>query len=85
MGCVFHVVCEIFVLEPSIRQPDLFLTYRGAPVWKRLIDHPLTSDERVSLIAEIFSNRDETEIVKNLRGEDAQFFVDVIDQVIYPK
>ena len=63
---------------------DLFLTCSGTPAWKRLINRPLTSKERISLITDIFSDRDETEIVKNLSGEDARSFVDVIDQVIPP-
>ena len=44
----------------------------GIPAWKRLIDRPLPKDERISLIADIFSDRDETEAVKCLRGGDAQ-------------
>jgi hypothetical protein len=56
----------------------------GAPLWKRLIDRSLTSDERTILITDIFSNRDETEMVKHLHGDDAQSFVDVMDQVIPP-
>ena len=58
--------------------------HSGTPAWKRLIDHPLTPDVRISLIADIFSDRDETETVRRLRGDDAQSFVDVIDQVIPP-
>ena len=54
----------------------------GIPAWKRLIDRPLPKDERISLIADIFSDRDETEAVKCLRGGDAQSFVDVIDEVL---
>jgi hypothetical protein len=54
----------------------------GTPIWKRLVDCPLKSDERISLITDIFSDRDETEIVKRLRRDDAQSFVDVVDQVI---
>ena len=61
---------------------DLFLMRSGTPAWKRLIEGPLNSDVRVSLIAEIFSDREETEMVKQLRGDDAQSFVDVVVQVI---
>ena len=55
-------------------------------MWKRVIsiDRHLSTDDRVSLITAIFSNRDETEAVKLLSGEDAQSFVDVIDQVQLP-
>ena len=31
---------------------------------------------------DIFSDRDETETVRHLLGDDAQSFVDVVDQVI---
>ena len=48
------------------------------------IDSHLSTDERISLITAIFSNRDETEAIKLLCGEDAQTFVDVIDQVLRP-
>lgn len=62
-----------------------FQTYSGTPAWKRLIDHrPLASSERISLIANIFSDHKEMEIVKKLHGDDAQSFVDVTDEVIHP-
>ena len=68
---------------PYIRWPDQVLVYSDAPAWKRLIDLPLTTDERVSLITTIFSDHDETEVVRWLRGDDAQSFVDVIDEVLH--
>jgi len=52
------------------------------PAWKRLIDRFPTKDERVPLIETIFSDRDEVEVVKCLRGDDAQSFVDVMDEVL---
>ncbi|KAF9647762.1 kinase-like protein [Thelephora ganbajun] len=54
----------------------------GIPVWKSLINCPLAMDERISLITVIFSDRKETEAVKRLRGDDAQSFVDVIDEML---
>ena len=36
--------------------------------------------ELPSLIEEIFSNRDERDATRRLLGEDAQFFIDVIDE-----
>ena len=53
----------------------------GIPAWKRLIDRPLATDECISLIAGIFSDRGEAEAIKHLQGDDAQSFVDVIDEV----
>ena len=38
----------------------------------------MTADERASLIAKIFSDRDETEMVMQLSGGEAQAFVDTI-------
>ena len=47
-----------------------------------MIDRPLINDERIALIADLFFDRDETEAVKRLSGDDAQAFVDVIDEVL---
>ena len=61
---------------------DLSQIYSGDPAWKRLINPSLTSDAvRISLIADIFSDNDETEAAKGLRGDDAQSFVDVVEEV----
>ena len=55
----------------------------GISAWKCLIDRRLTSDERVSLIRDIFSDHNDTTAVVRLRGDDAQSFVDVIDKVLF--
>ena len=68
-------------LEPRICWADQLLTPGRTPTWKRLIDRPLSTDERISLITDIFSNCDEIEGVMRLCGDDAQLFVDVVDQV----
>jgi len=46
-----------------------------------LINGPLAVDERISLITVIFSDRNATEEVKRLRGDDAQSIIDVMDEV----
>ena len=61
---------------------DQFLRRSDIPVWKHLMDRPLTTDERVSLIADLFSDRDEIESLKDLSSGDAQSFIDVIDGVL---
>ena len=61
---------------------DPFLTCDSIPTWKHLINRPLTTNERISLIMDIFSDRKEAETVKYLHGDDAQSFVDVIDEVL---
>ena len=50
-------------------------------MWKHLIDRPFTMDERISLITDLFSDRDEIEALKSLSGGDAQSFIDVMDEV----
>ena len=52
------------------------------PVWKHLVNSPLTTDERVSLIADLFSDPDEIDIIKALSGSDAQSVIDVMDEVL---
>jgi len=51
------------------------------PAWKRLISHSLTAHERTTLIATIFSDHNQVEMVRQLSGNDAQSFVDMIDEV----
>ena len=58
------------------------LRYSDIPVWKYLTDSPLTTDERVSLIVDLFSDRDEIEVLKALSWSDAQSVIDVIDEVL---
>jgi hypothetical protein len=51
------------------------------PAWKQLISHTLTTYERVPLITAIFSDRDQIEMVEKLSGDNAQNFINVIDEV----
>jgi len=53
----------------------------GPPCWKRLISTPLTTQERASLIATIFSNHDKVKMIRNLCADDTQTFIDVIYEV----
>ena len=46
-----------------------------------MIDRPFATDQRIPLITTIFSDPDEAEAVKRLCGDDAQSFIDVIDEV----
>ena len=47
-----------------------------------MISDTLSMDEHVSLIATIFADKNETEMVRNLSGDDAQAFVDTVDKVM---
>ena len=62
-------------------RPDRFTGCRIS-AWKRLIDQPIAIDKRISLITAIFSNRGVAEAVKGLCRDDAQAFVDVVDEVV---
>ena len=61
--------------------PDQFLTCSDIPAWRRFISHPRATDRHISLVTEIFSDSNEIRVVKCLREDDAQFFIDVIDEV----
>ena len=54
---------------------------RNPPAWKRLINPTVSTDERVNLINSIFSDHDEIAVSEYISGNDAQAFVDVIDEV----
>ena len=66
---------------PYVRYVDGFLVCSEQPSWKQLIDRASTMGERVSLIATIFSDRRQVEMVEHLSGDDAQTFIDRIDEV----
>ena len=59
------------------------MTYRSdSPAWKRLLNKTLTAPERVSLITTIFSDNNQTEIPRHLSLDDAQTFVNMMDEVM---
>jgi hypothetical protein len=49
--------------------------------WKQLISRTLATDEHISLIMTIFSDRNQVAMAGRLSGDDAQKFIDVIDEV----
>jgi len=69
-------------VRPRDRSPiDSFFLCSEDPAWKRLIAHTPTTHERISLITTIFSDDNQAEMVRNLSGNDAQDFIDVVDEV----
>jgi len=60
---------------------DRFTGYRIS-AWKRSMDQPIAADKRISLVTTIFSNRGVVEAIKRLCRDDAQAFVDVVDEVM---
>ena len=52
-----------------------------APACKRLISRSFSPQQVTSLIEAIFTSKDEIAMIRDLRGDDAQTFVDVINEV----
>ena len=53
----------------------------GAAAWKRLISREFSSREVVSLIEAALTSEDSPMVIRDLREDDAQTFVDVIKEV----
>ena len=51
------------------------------PACKRLISGSLSQQQIISLIKAIFTSKDEVAMIRDLRGDDAQTFVDVVNEV----
>ena len=64
-----------------IHQLDHFPVCSENSAWKRLTNHNLTTNERVSLIKMVFSHSDQVRMVQHLDGDDAQDCVDTINEV----
>jgi hypothetical protein len=54
---------------------------RSQTTFERLINNTLSTRDRISLIISIFSDPNEVEVIGHLSGDDAQAFIDVIDEV----
>ena len=80
-ACVAGLVSVSFSPGTNASRPHLPLTYSGVPVWKRIVELPAASDKQISLIKAMFSDHDEVEEAKNLGGDDAQSFIEAMDEV----
>jgi len=69
------------ILTTSARKVDRVPVFSNPVAWKQLISPNTAANERVDLMKSIFSDRDEVEVFEYLSGDDAQAFVDVIDEV----
>ena len=74
-------------LQLRLRRPvwnadcSLILSQPRRPACGRLIRRAFTLHELPSLVEAIFSNNNASETIRSLLGDDAQTFVDVIDEV----
>jgi len=55
--------------------------YSEHPAWKQLINPTLAMHERIPLITTIFSDNKQVEVVMQLSGDDAQAFINMIEEV----
>ena len=53
----------------------------GAPACRRLIGQAFSPHEVISLIEAIFTGKDEIRMIRNLRGDAAQTFIDAVHEV----
>ena len=66
------------IANPGPPSPPDSSAHTGPQGWKHLISSTLTTHERISLTANLLSNRGEVEVARHLCRDDAQSFVDVI-------
>lgn len=69
-----------FLIYSADHTSDCVFTSSNPPAWKRLASPTLSMNERAALITSVFSDRDEAGLLKYLSGDDAQVFVDAIDE-----
>lgn len=82
MRCGLRATCKAQIRNHSSVDLTRFHCSRGIRAWKRLVDRPFRLDERISLITDIISDRNEIEVVTGLNRDDAQAFVDAVDEVL---
>ena len=63
--------------------PSLILGSGKQALLQRLINRPIPEDGLISIIEAIFSKEKVSDIVEWLRRDNAQTFVDVVDEVRY--
>ncbi|KAF9644753.1 kinase-like protein [Thelephora ganbajun] len=85
-GRLWELIQRCWNQDPKLR-PDAAEVLKelfacNLPAWKRLIGHTLSTEGRVRLMASIFSDRNEVEVFEHLSKDDAQAFVNVVDEVL---
>ena len=90
MHCAFEILAPLLCCPLSDHTGGIFESYASAvpesPVesrttFERLIRSTHSTHDRISLVMSIFSDHDQVEMIGNLCGDDAQTFIDVIDEV----
>ena len=76
------VSCSLW--KRSTHKSDCVFVCSDPPAWQRLINYTRPTPECTDLITSIFSDRNEIDVVKHLSGDDAQTFIDAVNEVSYP-
>lgn len=79
--CESRAVCEFQVVKQRMLPSEVSPIYSSSAAWKRLTNNPPPLDERISLVTGIFSDYEETEVVRLFCGENSQHLVEVVDEV----
>ena len=75
-----HLATPALQGRPTPDSPSL--SDLDAPTWKRLINRIFSSShEFVSLFEAIFTSEHEIEMIRDIRGDGAQTFADLVQQV----
>jgi len=76
------VQAPVHTAHHPLNTPQLFSqSLYNAPACKRLISKTFFPHEVVSLIEATFTSKDQVKMICDLRGDDAQTFIDVIHEV----
>ena len=70
--------------KPLLRSPRMnpwLIESSAVQTWESIYSMPITSDECVSEVRSILNCRSKIQSIRNLRGNEAQNFVDFLDQV----
>lgn len=67
--------------QQGLSSNSFFFFNFNTPVCQRLIEHLFTPDDLPSMIEAVFSSTDEGDTIRRLYGDDAQTFIDVVDEV----
>ena len=71
----------IFCETPAVLLSFLYL---DTPAFQRLMSHAFKPHELAFLIEAVFWSEDQTDVIRSLRGANAQTFIDVTDEVRSP-
>ena len=67
--------------QQGLSSNSFFFFNFNIPVCQRLIERLFTPDDLPSMIEAVFSSTDEGDTIRRLYGDDAQTFIDVLDEV----